>query len=73
MLETRQSICIVEAICGKLILDRILYNTSKQLIAQENISFGCPSRLMSPQKVKNQYIWIHACAEMIIKEVNSYR
>jgi hypothetical protein len=73
MLETRQSICIVAVICGKLILDRILYNTSKQLIAQENLSFGCPSRLMSQQKVKNQYFWIHACAEMIIKEVNSYR
>jgi hypothetical protein len=73
MFETGQSICIVEEICGKLILDRILYNTSKQLTAQENLSFGCPSRLMSPQKVKNQYFWIHAFAEMIIKEVNSYR
>jgi len=59
-------------VVNKFLLE-FFYNTSKQLIAQENISFGCPSRLMSPQKVKNQYIWIHACAEMIIKEVNSYR
>jgi hypothetical protein len=36
-------------------LIEFFYNTFKQLIAQENLSFGCPSRLMSPQKVKNQY------------------
>ncbi|MCK5194938.1 MAG: hypothetical protein KAQ71_14090 [Desulfobulbaceae bacterium] len=31
-------------------LIEFFYNTSKQLIAQENLSFGCPPRLMSPQK-----------------------
>jgi len=50
MLETRQSICIVAAICGKQIFDRFFYNTFKQLIAQENLSFGCSPKLMFQQK-----------------------
>jgi len=31
-------------------LIEFIYNTFKQLIAQENLSFGCSPRLMSPQK-----------------------
>jgi hypothetical protein len=32
------------------ILIEFFYNTSKQLTAQENLSFGCQSRLMFSQK-----------------------